>query len=339
MDSEREQSLLRAVGTLMREKFAALESATRAVRITRVEQVDPAQALLVFGDGSTLTLALPSGGAGAPGPQGEPGERGERGEPGRGERGEPGPQGHEGLRGADGVGIECVEQAPGANTFALRFTNGTTVDVELPAAPPGERGPAGEPGRDRFIAAPRQVRDGDTVEKNDLLAWGGGIVQAIRATTRDPGADPASYICIVAGIESLTMTENIETRTFDLVARLTNGVEQTCKARAMPRFMGDGPRVGERVIQGDQFVRGDWLYSAMQDGADPANVEAGGWRRQNVRGKRGEDGARGAKGEQGAPGVGIADVVLDESGILTVRLTSGEEKFCDARAFLSGVAA
>src|SRR6185369_9792690 len=164
-----------------------------------------------------------------------------------------------------------------------------------------------------------------------------GIVQAIRATNRSPDDDPTSFVCIVAGVASLSMVENIETRTFDLTARLTNGIEQTVRVRAMPRLMGDGPRPGERIIRGDQFVKGDWLYTATQDGADASNTDAGGWRRQYLRGKRGEDGERGPQGEAG---VGISDVALDvESGILTVRLSTGEEKYLDAAAIVSRAAA
>ncbi len=334
-ESERDAGLLQAVARLMRERFAALELATKAVRIVRVEQLAAGRALLVFGDASTLTLEIPAGPEGARGAQGEPGSPGEvgpRGEPGalgvtgvRGERGEPGPE---------GCGIEAVEQSEGAHSFSLRFTSGEVVDIELPHGAQGERGERGEPGLDRFIAAPRAIRDGEAVAKNDLIAWGGGIVQAIRATTRAPDADPASYVCIVAGIASLSMVENVEARSYDLTARLTDGSEQKFSARAMPRFMGDTPTPGLRIIRGDQFIKGDWLYSATADGADPANIEAGGWRRTNVRGKRGEDGARGPEGARGAPGVGIADVSLDDAGILTVRLTSGEETYCDARSLV-----
>ena len=320
------------------------------VGVAGVEQPEPGIARLSLTDGTRHVLALP------PGPPGPAGERGADGGPGcAGPRGvgidciacEPGrftlhltdgsdwpvelPAGPRGEQGPEGISIECVEQGD-PHAFTLRFSNGATADVELPEGPPGERGERGEPGADRFIAAPRQIRDGDPVARNDLIAWGGGIVQAIRATTLSPEADPASYVCIVAGIASLSMVENIEARTFDLKARLTDGSEQTLHARAMPRFMGDGPRVGERVIKGDQFIKGDWLYTATVDGADAANIDAGGWRRTNIRGKRGDDGPQGVAGPAG---VGIAAVTLDEAGILTVRLTSGEEQYCDARAYIA----
>jgi len=333
-----DDNLVEAVAAIMRERFAQFEAACRAVRIKSIVQGDDGRALLVFGDGSTLALEIPSGErgdrgeAGAAGPQGPQGERGEAGPAGA--TGASGERGVGGVAGCDGIGIDCIEQGEGEASFLLRFSNGSTAEVQLPQGPRGEPGQPGEPGRDRFIASPRQVCDGEPVAKNDLLSWGGGIVQAIRATTRDPGADPASYVCIVAGIESLRMVENIETRTFDLTARLTNGHEETFRARAMPRFMGDGPRPGERILRGDQFVKGDWLYSATQDGADPTNTEAG-WRRTNLRGKRGENGERGARGE---PGVGIADVRLSEDGVLCVRLTDGVEKYCDASAFIERVA-
>jgi len=320
------------------------------VGIAGIAPAEPGRAWLSLTDGTRHVVELPPGPPGERGADGGPGCAGPRGvgidaigcEPGRftlhltdgsdwpvelprgerGERGEPGPE---------GISIEAVEQGD-PRAFTLRFSNGSTADVELPAGPKGDRGEAGEPGTDRFIAAPRQIRDGDPVARNDLIAWGGGIVQAIRATTLSPEADPASYVCIVAGIASLTMVENIEARTFDLKARLTDGTEQTLHARAMPRFMGDGPRVGERVIKGDQFIKGDWLYTATVDGADAANIDAGGWRRTNIRGKRGDDGPQGVAGPAG---VGIAGVTLDEAGILTVRLTSGEEQYCDARAYIA----
>lgn len=336
MDDAYTRDLMKAVGNILRDKFAAMERAVAAVRVTRCEQLAPGRALLVFGDGSTLTLELPHGAQGERGERGASGERGEVGERGvQGERGEPGERGAQGERGADGVGIAGVEQEEGTASFVLKFTNGQTAEVLLPEGEPGEPGLQGEPGRDRFIAAPRRIHDGESVAKNDLIAWGGGIVQAIRATTHDPDSDPSSYVCIVAGIAALSMVENLTSRTFDLTARLTDGSEQTFRARAMPRFMGDGPREGERVIRGDQFIRGDWLYSATADDADPANTEKG-WARRFIRGKRGEDGPQGARGE---PGVGVADVALDPSGVLTVRLTNGEEKYFDALHLIERAAA
>jgi hypothetical protein len=315
--------LAQAVGRILKVKFEEMQRAINAVRITRIEATSPTTALIVFGDGSTHTLTMPEGPRGEPGARGERGERGEPGVGELGQRGERGERGEPGERGADGIGIDGVVQDEDApQGFTLRMTNGDEVDVQLPAGPPGERGEQGEPGRDRFIVAPRKVMAGERVEKNDLIHWNGGILQCLRSTSATPDDDPASFSCLVAGIESLAMVENVETRTYDLTARFTNGDEQVMRMRAMPRLMADGPRPGERVIKGDQIVKGDWLYTATQDAADPVNTEAG-WRRQYLRGKRGDTGPR---GEQGVPGVGIADVSVNGEGILTVSLTSGEEK-------------
>jgi len=331
MDSA--NTLLEAVGEYMRERFGKIEADIErrmgAARVTRVEEAGPGRALLVFGDGSTQVLTLQPGARGEPGPKGDQGERGVAGDPGpRGERGERGEQG------LVGNGIEAVSQEGAAVTF--EFSNGESATVELPAGPQGEKGDAGIAGQDRFIVAPRRIRDGDAIAKNDLIAWGGGIMQAIRATARDPVNDPASFVCLVAGVESVAIVENVEARTFDLCARMTDGTEQAAHIPAGPRFMPEGPRPGERIVKGDQFLRGDWLYTATEDGANPSVTVSpaanfppaltnSGWKRQFMRGKRGEQGELGAKGERGEPGVGIADITLD-GDVLVVKLTSGEEK-------------
>lgn len=331
-----DKPLLDAVAEVLRERFAAIDEAivraTAAVRITRIENAGPGVALVVFGDGSTQSLTLPPGERGADGIQGAPGNDGApgvQGPPGTGERGAPGPE---------GIGVEGVELVEGGEAFALRFTNGETVEVPLPRGLQGERGEPGapgEPGRDRFVCAPRAMRDGERVEKNELIAWGGGIVQALRATSRTPDDEPASFACIVAGISSVGIVENLEARAFELTVRLTNGIEQVCRMRSLPRLLGDGPRPGERVLRGDQIVKGDWLYTATQDGAEAGALDSGGWRRQYLRGKKGDPGERGS---QGAPGVGIVDVSLD-AGILTVTLSTGEERHLDAAALVQGLAA
>jgi len=321
-------AIIEAVGQIMRERFADIERLIAGARIKAIEDAGPGRVLVVLGDGTTFPFTV------AAGPRGDKGDPGSNGANGRdGVDGANGRDGKDGERGAEGVGIERVEES--GDTFSLVMSNG--VEVEVQKAPGtkgerGERGERGEPGADRMVIAPRHVRDGDAVAKGELVYFAGGLMQATRETMRDPANDAASYVPIVNGIDAIRIVENPATRTYDITARLTNGAEVVERIPGPPKFLADGPRDGERIIRGDQFVRGDWLYTATEDDADPANTVPGadgehapadGWRRQFARGKRGP---RGEDGKRGPPGPGIADVEVVD-GVLVVKMTSGEEKF------------
>lgn len=186
---------------------------------------------------------------------------------------------------------------------------------------PGATGSPGEPGTDRIAIAPRRIAGDVSVEKNELVYSQGGLFQAIRRSDGDPENDPGSYECVISGVAEVEFTEQWETRTLDVYARLSDGGIQKASFPMGPRFLKSV--AGVKIIEGDWLYNGKHLLIAETDDA----VWPDGWTDINlsIKGEQGSRGRRGVPGDQGARGIGIADIGIEQNHII-VELTNGEIK-------------
>jgi hypothetical protein len=172
----------------------------------------------------------------------------------------------------------------------------------------GQDGRDGEPGRDRPIIEPMLVRDGDKVDKNTLVAHGGGLFMTSRKANGSPVDDPAGYNCIVNGIDDISF-EQTELRKTAMRVALSDGlvIDHTIENNS-PIFRGTFKKEVEYSIN-DIVIKDRKTLIKVADEGDKQ------WQ-MFVFTEKGDQGEAGVAGDQGAPGVGIKDIFASDANIL-----------------------
>jgi hypothetical protein len=172
----------------------------------------------------------------------------------------------------------------------------------------GQDGRDGEPGRDRPIIEPMLVRDGDKVDKNTLVAHGGGLFMTSRKANGSPSDDPAGYNVLVNGIDDISF-EQTELRKTAMRVALSDGlvIDHTIENHS-PIFRGTFKKDVDYLIN-DIVIKDRKTLIKVADEGDKQ------WQ-MFVFTEKGDQGESGVAGAQGAPGVGIKDIFAAESNIL-----------------------
>ena len=172
----------------------------------------------------------------------------------------------------------------------------------------GQDGRDGEPGRDRPIIEPMLVRDGDKVDKNTLVAHGGGLFMTSRKANGSPSDDPAGYNVLVNGIDDISF-EQTELRKTAMRVALSDGlvIDHTIENHS-PIFRGSFKKDVDYLIN-DIVIKDRKTLIKVADEGDKQ------WQ-MFVFTEKGDQGESGVAGAQGAPGVGIKDIFAAESNIL-----------------------
>jgi hypothetical protein len=172
----------------------------------------------------------------------------------------------------------------------------------------GQDGRDGEPGRDRPIIEPMLVRDGDKVDKNTLVAHGGGLFMTSRKANGSPVDDPAGYNCIVNGIDDISF-EQTELRKTAMRVALSDGlvIDHTIENHS-PIFRGTFKKEVEYSIN-DIVIKDRKTLIKVADEGDKQ------WQ-MFVFTEKGDQGEAGGIGLTGADGVGIKDIFASDANIL-----------------------
>jgi hypothetical protein len=175
----------------------------------------------------------------------------------------------------------------------------------------GKDGRDGEPGRDRPVIEPMLVRDGDKVDKNTLVAHGGGLFMSSRKANGSPVDDPAGYNCIVNGIDDISF-EQTELRKTAMRVALSDGlvIDHTIQNHS-PIFRGTFKKEVEYSINDIVIKDRKTLIKVADDGDKQWQMFV-----FTDKGDQGEAGKSGDQGLPGADGVGIKDIFASDSNIL-----------------------
>jgi hypothetical protein len=172
----------------------------------------------------------------------------------------------------------------------------------------GQDGRDGEPGRDRPIIEPMLVREGDKVDKNTLVAHGGGLFMTSRKANGSPSDDPAGYNVLVNGIDDISF-EQTELRKTAMRVALSDGlvIDHTIENHA-PIFRGTFKKDVEYSIN-DIVIKDRKTLIKVADEGDKQ------WQ-MFVFTEKGDQGEAGGIGLTGADGVGIKDIFASDANIL-----------------------
>jgi hypothetical protein len=258
---------------------------------------------------------------GDPGPQGQQGEPGERGEAGlqglqgergeqgesgqQGERGEPGPQGERGDQGFLGNPGEVGPMGPQGE----RGEPGLAGPQGEPGLQ-GERGERGAQGDSGLLPMVRSWAD-EVHYASQVVTHGGGLYQALRDTAKEP--PHADWICLAA-----PGRDGSDGRSFTIRGTF---------------------RDGEDYAELDVVTLNGASFAAKRD--NPGVCPGDGWQlvaMQGGRGKPGERGPAGGRAERGPPGPKVADLSVDDQGVMTLTNEDGSIAKCDLYPLLSRLA-
>jgi hypothetical protein len=172
----------------------------------------------------------------------------------------------------------------------------------------GAAGQDGQDGRDRPIIEPMLVRDGDKVDKNTLVAHGGGLFMTSRKANGSPSDDPAGYNVLVNGIDDISF-EQTELRKTAMRVALSDGlvIDHTIENHS-PIFRGTFKKEVEYSIN-DIVIKDRKTLIKVADDGDKQ------WQ-MFVFTEKGDQGEAGGIGLTGADGVGIKDIFASDANIL-----------------------
>ena len=193
----------------------------------------------------------------------------------------------------------------------------------------GEQGFQGEPGLDKPILEPVQLKDKD-YPKSTLGVYNGGLWISTKDSVGDPDADPHAWTCILDAMTTMSVDLQ-QDRSFKLSVRMATGklIEDTFKI-PFPEHKGIWEE--GHYQQGDIVTKGSSFWQAMEDtsGEPPGN----GWK-QILTAPRGKVGPAGKsiEGPQGKPGRNGLDAKLPPNFIDDLISIASERKaFEDGRS-------
>lgn len=272
----------------------AIEAAIQKLRLPEVDTVlasvkEDVSNLLADVD-TRVSERLSSLRDGAPGPAGEPGPGGPEGPPGP--LGPPGPVGEQGPAGEPGP-----QGLPG---------------------PPGQAGPQGR------LEAAVTLRSGQEYHELTTGIYRGGLWQAWRDVKGMPIED-GGWKLLADGIHEVRLSYDQDGATATLTVERTSGMKQDFTLGLAPvRHLGTWDKETEYSLNDEVSWNGStWRALRITQGAEPPGED---WRLVAQRGKsgpRGDSGPIGPAGPPGATGVGVANIELEERG-LVITLSDGK---------------
>ncbi|MBW2709995.1 MAG: collagen-like protein, partial [Deltaproteobacteria bacterium] len=230
--------------------------------------------------------------------------------------GKNGTDGKDGTKGFDGRnGVDGVAGADGKNgTNGVNGTDGSDGQD-------GAQGIKGIDGMDRITVVPRHIKEGDSMERNEVIVFKGGIFMTTRETEHNPEEDPHAFISLITGVNQLKAEYDLAIRKFVFTSVLSDGTVKQFYLPDMPRMVEDD---ADCLIDGDFYFdekgihihhKGEWTVHDTQG----IRGEVG---EQGASGVDGKDGVRGRKGMRGTTGIGI-ELLYPAEGTIHVAMTDG----------------